>query len=165
MKYVYLHGKNCTCPYPSWSCLYARFSTQHFVHFLFQLPASYLRTFVGYCFFYEINRFKMHRTFHLEKLWPTDRNRCAFRAGLPTSPSSFRVSKIVFLPFSASFVPIEHCTDRFRDTNFPFFLLDATLSTQIEEGPGILKFPAAAMFVYNSHTRFIARDIARFSRG
>ena len=45
-----------------------------------------------------------------------------------------------------------------------FFLLDATLSTQIEEGPGIFKFPAAAMFVYNLHTRFIARDIARFSR-
>ena len=90
------------------------------------------------------------------KLWPTDRNRRTSRAGLSTS---------LFLPFSASFVPIEHCTDLFLDTNIPFFLLDTTHSSEIEERPCIFKFPEAAMFVCNLHMRFIVRDSARFSRG
>ena len=78
-------------------------------------------------------------------------------------PFAFQVSFLS--PFRPALCPLNIVLTVFEIQISHFFLLDTTLSSEIEEEPGIFKFPEAAMFVYNSRTRFIARDIARFSRG
>ena len=62
-------------------------------------------------------------------------------------------------------VPLELSSDCFRDENFLFFLLQATILSETEDGSDSFELLEAAMFVCNSQTDAIARCIAGFSRG